>query len=102
MCADTYIALRSPLGSQKDHISDLEELYHYSSSYGIIFMVKIMHFWPKVHTRSTLYDRPSLTQKNFTKKFVDVSFGIANNSQIWENSLRAQRIVARLKSKMES
>ena len=60
MCADTYIALRSPLGSQKDHISDLEELDHYSSSYGIIFMVKIMHFWPKVHTRSTLYDRPSL------------------------------------------
>ena len=61
MCADTYIALRSPLGSQKDHIPDLEELNHYSWSYGIIFMVKIMHFWPKVHTRSTLYDRPSLT-----------------------------------------
>ena len=60
MCADTYIALRSPLGSQNDHILDLEELNHYSWSYGIIFMVKIMHFWPKVHTRSTLYDRPSL------------------------------------------
>ena len=63
MCADTYIALRSPLGSQKDHISDLEELDHYSLSYGIIFMVKIMHFWPKVHTRSTLYDTPSLKLK---------------------------------------
>ena len=60
MCADTYIALSFPLESHKYHISDLEELDHYSSSYDIIFMVKIMHFWPKVHTRSTLYDRPSL------------------------------------------
>ena len=60
MCADTYIALRSPIGSQKDHIPVLEELDHYSLSYGTIFMVKMLHFWPKVKHRSTSYDRPSL------------------------------------------
>ena len=62
MCADTYIALRYPLGSQKDHISVLEELDHYSLSYGTIFMVKMLHFWPKVKHRSTLYDTPSLRE----------------------------------------
>ena len=60
MCADTYIAFRALIGSQKDHIPVLEELNHYSLSYGTIFMVKMLHFWPKVKHRSTLYDRPSL------------------------------------------
>ena len=60
MCEDTYIAFRAPIGSQKDHIPVLEELDHYSLSYGTIFMVKMLHFWPKVKHRSTLYDRPSL------------------------------------------
>ena len=60
MCADTYIALRCSLGSQESHLPDLEELYHYSSSYRTIFLVKMLHFWPKVQHRSTLYDRPSL------------------------------------------
>ena len=52
---------RCPLGSQEAHLPDLEELYHYSSSYRTIFLVKMLHFWPKVQHRSTLYDRPSLT-----------------------------------------
>ena len=65
MCADTYIAFRAPIGSQKDHIPVLEELDHYSLSYGTIFMVKMLHFWPKVKHRSTLYDRPSLRNKVF-------------------------------------
>ena len=60
VCADTYIALRHSLESQTDHIPDLEELDHYSSSYGTIFMVKIMTIRTNCHTRSTLYDRPSL------------------------------------------
>jgi len=54
MCADTYIAFRAPIGSQKDHIPVLEELDHYSLSYGTIFMVKMLHFWPKVKHRSTI------------------------------------------------
>ena len=61
VCADTYISLRPSLGSQKDHISDLEQLDHYSLSYGTIFMVKMLHFLQKVKHRSTLYDRPSLS-----------------------------------------
>ena len=63
MCADTYIAFRPPTGSQKDHIPVLEELDHYSLSYGTIFIVKMLHFWPKVKHRSTLYDRPSLRRR---------------------------------------
>ena len=65
MCADNYIAIRYPIGSQKDHIPVLEELDHYSLSYGTIFMVKMLHFWPKVKHRSTLYDRPSLINITF-------------------------------------
>ena len=63
MCADTYIVFEAPRGSQKDHIQVLEELDHYSLSYGTIFVVKMLHFWPKVKHRSTLYDRPSLIVK---------------------------------------
>ena len=76
MCADTYIAFMAPIGSQKDHIPVLEELDHYSSSYGIIFMVKMFYFWPKVKHRSTLYDRPSLRrrQKVKRKKFDKINF----------------------------
>ncbi len=68
MCADTYIAFRAPIGSQKDHIPVLEELDHYSLSYGTIFMVKMLHFWPKVKHRSTLYDRPSLKTRKYRPK----------------------------------
>ena len=46
MCADTYIAFRAPIESQKDHIPVLKELDHYSLRYGTIFMVKMLHFWP--------------------------------------------------------
>ena len=60
MCADTYIALRCSLVSQKVHIPDLEESNHYSSSYRTIYIVKIMPISQKWHTLSTLFKLPSL------------------------------------------